>query len=196
MKGPATSSRICSVSRTGSLLMLLVGAGLWPVLGQAGSVESAEVAYADGRYQLDLSMRIDSAPEVVYALVTDYARLDQISKTIIESAVLDHDAGLRRRLVTQTCVWFFCFTATLVEDVVESEPHHEIITTVVPELSDYRYGRTRWRITPDNGGTRIDFMALLEPDFWIPPLIGPWLMKQTMREEAERTVLKIEQLTR
>lgn len=161
----------------------------------AGEVKSAQVKYNDGRYELDLSMYIDSAPAAVYDLVTDYARLDRVSKTIIESELLEQADGLRRRLVTHTCIWFFCFTATMVEDVVEFADG-EILTTIVPALSDYRYGRSSWRVSPLDQGTLVQFRCTLEPDFWIPPLIGPWLMKQEMREEAERTVHKIEHLTR
>ncbi len=163
----------------------------------AGEVEHAAVEQEDGRYSLDLVMLIDSEPAAVYALVTDYAGLARISKTIIESEVItaaDVD-GIRRRLVTHTCVWFFCFEATMVEDVRETDDR-TILTTIVPTLSDYRYGTSRWQVNAAGAGTRIHFTTTLEPDFWVPPLIGPWLMKQKMRAEAERTVLTIERLTR
>ena len=163
----------------------------------AGEVEHAAVEQDNGRYSLDLAMRIDSDPAAVYELVTDYAGLARISDTILESEVItaaDTD-GIRRRLVTQTCVWFFCFKATMVEDVRETDGR-AILTTMVPALSDYRYGTSRWQVSAADAGTRIHFTTTLEPDFWVPPLIGPWLMKQKMRAEAERTVLTIERLTR
>lgn len=163
----------------------------------AGVVEHAEVEQTAGRYSLDLIMRIDSDPAAVYELVTDYAGLARISDTIIESEVITPAGieGLRRRLVTETCVWFFCFKATMVEDVRETDDR-AILTTIVPTLSDYRYGESRWQVSPADPGTRIHFTTTLEPDFWVPPLIGTWLMKQKMRSEAERTVLVIERLTR
>jgi len=164
---------------------------------RAGEVEHAAVEQEDGRYSLDLVMRIDSDPAVVYELVTDYAGLARISDTIVESDVItaaDAD-GIRRRLVTQTCVWFFCFKATMVEDVRETDDR-AILTSMVPALSDYHYGTSRWQVSTAGVGTRIHFTTTLEPDFWVPPLIGPWLMKQKMRAEAERTVLTIERLTR
>lgn len=157
-------------------------------------METAEVAHDDGRYRLDLSMRIDSAPAAVYAIVTDYDRLARISRTIIDSAELEHDAGIRRRLVTETCIWFFCFEATMVEDITESDG--SVHARIVPELSDYRYGESVWQVSASNGGTRVMYQCVIEPDFWVPPVIGTWMLKMRMREEAERTVLNIEQLTR
>lgn len=164
---------------------------------QAGEIEAAQVTHEAGCYSLDLTMQIDSDPDAVYALVTDYDELEQISPVIIDSRLLDSDAAdaKRRRLVTETCVWFFCFRATMVEDVIETA-NRTILTTIVPALSDYRFGESSWQISSAENGTRIHFRTTLEPDFWVPPLIGTWLLKQKMRSEAERTVLRVEQLTR
>ncbi len=196
MKVPATNSRTHSVSSAtvaGSLL--LAGLGLLSATGvAAGTVENAEVEHDNGRYRLDLSMQIDSDPAAVYAIVTDYERLTRISRTIIDSSELEHDAGIRRRLVTETCVWFFCFEATMVEDIIEGDA--SVYARIVPEQSDYRYGESVWRVRAVNDGTRVTFQCTIEPDFWVPPVIGTWMMKRRMREEAEHTVLNIEQLTR
>lgn len=192
---PATSSRTHSVSSAATASgLLLAGLALLSADVQAGTVEDAEVVYNNGRYRLDLSMRIDSDPAAVYAIVTDYDRLTRISRTITDSSELEHDAGIRRRLVTETCVWFFCFEATMVEDIIESDT--SVHALIVPEQSDYRYGESVWRVNAADGGARVTFQTTLEPDFWVPPVIGTWMMKRRMREEAERTVLNIEQLTR
>lgn len=194
MKVPATSSRTRSVSSAATAgVLLLAGLGLLSADARAGTVEKAEVVHDNGRYRLDLSMRIDSDPAAVYAIVTDYDRLTRISRTIIDSSELEHDAGIRRRLVTETCVWFFCFEATMVEDIIENDA--SVHARIVPALSDYRYGESVWRVRAVNGGTRVTFQCTIEPDFWVPPVIGTWMMKNRMREEAEHTVLNIEQLT-
>ena len=174
------------------LLVCLFASG-----SQAGEVESAHVSHEAGRYSLDLTMQINSDPAAVYALVTDYDTLERISPTIIDSQLLNAESPdqKRRQLVTETCVWFFCFKATMVEDVRE-QPKHTITTTIVPVLSDYRYGESLWQISAEDSGTRIHFQTTLEPDFWVPPLIGTWLLKRKMRSEAERTILRVEQLTR
>lgn len=181
------------MSGTGCLLLAL----LLVTDARAGEVEHAEVTHKAGRYSLDLVMRIDSDPDTVYALVTDYDELQQISRIIVESRLLETqpDGRKRRRLITETCIWFYCFKAIMVEDVVEN-PDRSILTTIVPAQSDYRYGESVWHISATEDGTRIHFETTLEPDFWVPPVIGTWILKNKMRTEAERTVLKIEQLRR
>lgn len=175
-----------------ALLLLICAADI-----RAGTVESAEVGYQAGRYTLDLTMHIDGDPQAVYALVTDYDALERLSDTIMESELLDSSSGdhKRRRLVTRVCILFFCFRSAMVEDVVENG-EGTIATTIVPALSDYRYGESVWRIAAAESGARIHFQTTLEPDFWIPPLIGTWLLQQKMRTEAERTILAVERLAR
>jgi hypothetical protein len=36
----------------------------------------------------------------------------------------------------------------------------------------------------------------VEPDFWIPPLIGPWLIKRKLLSETLETVDNLEQLAK
>jgi hypothetical protein len=42
--------------------------------------------------------------------------------------------------------------------------------------------------------SRIKLYSELEPAFWIPPLIGPYLIKQKMMSEAKKTIKRIEEL--
>ena len=38
------------------------------------------------------------------------------------------------------------------------------------------------------------FRYVMEPDFWIPPIIGPLLIKRSLLREAEYTIDRIEAL--
>ena len=163
----------------------------------AGEVQNAKVQHEDGIYTLDLTVVVASRFQPVHALVTDYDQLYRISEILIETSLLSEaDAEIkRRRLVVRTCILIFCFTATMVEDVWEDE--NIIITKIIPELSDYKFGETEWRVNPvDQKHSRIDLHSELEPAFWIPPFIGPYLMKKKMIGEAKKTISRIEALTR
>ena len=72
-----------------------------------------------------------------------------------------------------------------------------IHTTVVPALSDFRAGSSDWWLTaPAPGQTRIRFDYRIQPDFWIPPLLGTLLIKSLLRREAQRTIDTLEALAR
>ncbi len=145
--------------------------------GSAGEIEQATVRHKDGVYTLALDIVVASRYEPVYALITDYDHLYRISEVLIETTLLSQpDAEVkRRRLVIRTCILVFCFTTRMVEDVQETG--NTIIATIVPEQSDYKHGKTEWYVASvDAGHSRIRLLSELEPDFWIPPFIGPWLM--------------------
>ncbi|NJO12629.1 MAG: hypothetical protein HC872_03270 [Gammaproteobacteria bacterium] len=57
-----------------------------------------------------------------------------------------------------------------------------LIATALPEQSDVKYGLTRSYWTASAGGTEVQYRLEIEPDFWVPPIIGPPLMIRTLRE--------------
>ncbi|MEX0827687.1 MAG: SRPBCC family protein [Haliea sp.] len=164
----------------------------------AGSIEHAEVSHDNGRYQLSITMHIDSPVTAVRELMQDFSRLHELSDVISESPLLG-PAGVtpaRRRVVTETCIWFFCFGSVYEEQITQfSADHFE--ARIDPAHSDYHYGLSVWRMESlDERRTRIEFICDIEPAFWVPPIIGPWIIKQKMRQETEATINNIESLTR
>ena len=81
------------------------------------------------------------------------------------------------------------------QDVIES-PDGSVTALVVPELSDFRYGYARLNLWQEVDGTRILIRSEVEPDFWIPPLIGPWLIKRKLLSETLETVDNLELLAK
>ena len=71
----------------------------------------------------------------------------------------------------------------------------DIMTVIDPSMSDFREGRVRYRLLPeDEDSTRLVTDALVVPDFWFPPLIGPALIKRKLRDEALDTALGVERI--
>jgi hypothetical protein len=171
---------------------------LWSLAAAAGTVRHSEVSHADGVYRVEMEMEIAAPVESVRAIITDYDNLDRVSRLLTESALLQspQPGGIRRRLVSRLCLLFFCFSSTMVEDVEEIGAD-TVLTRLVPELSDFRSGHSRWQTVPlDGGRCLLRFQYVMEPDFWIPPLIGPLLIKRSLVREAEYTIEKIEALAR
>ena len=171
-------------------LLLLFGAQ-----ARGGEVLSTAVDYADKRYFVELVVLVDAPVGAVHQVMTDYDQLTRINDAIKESEILfstdKHTHRVRTR--TESCVLFFCVNMLRVEDV-EELPNNIIIATMVGEQSDFRYGHSRWKITPENDKTRVSFNSDLQPDFWVPPLIGPFIVKRKLREESLKTAAGIERL--
>lgn len=172
------------------LCLVLLPAGV-----EAGQVEDSDVSYHDGVYRVVMAMEINAAYGKVRDIVTDYGNMARLSRLIRKSSLIEApDGGIRRRLKCHVCILFFCSNPVIVEDV-HKENANTIDTLVVPELSDFKSGHSQWQITaPDAQHTLVRFEYVLEPDFWIPPLIGPLIMKSVLRGEAKYTINRIEQL--
>jgi len=178
--------------RTTTLLVVLT-----PICAaRAGTLEYARVEAVGDRYQVDLAVRLEAPPARVLAVVRDPERLTEVSDVIAAVNILERPTGNRylREALIETCVFVFCFKTTMVEWIVD-EPDGVILTDIVPERSDFAYGRSRWTVRPtDSGATRVTLESEREPSFWVPPVIGPWMMTRKLKHETLAALARIEEL--
>lgn len=164
-----------------------------PLLSRAGGVLDSSVSYDAGVYSLSIEARIDAPAAMVYRLITDYDHLQDINPAIRESRILRADSPekYRIRVVTRVCVLFYCRDVTQSQDMVQS-PGYLLEANILPEISDFRRGRAQWRLTAEGDSTLMQFRAELVPDFFMPPLIGPWLIRREMANQITEIVMIIE----
>lgn len=164
----------------------------------ASSVEHAEIRFDGSNYRYRFTAHLDAPAAAVRGVMTDYERLSRINDDIIVSRVITvyDEHSLKRQLLMKHCVLVFCFDLNFVERV-ELRSDGDIVTTVVPGEGNFRQGETVWHIEalPD-GGTRVTTAADQEPDFFIPPVIGPFIMKRSFLKEITETTRRIEALAR
>lgn len=159
---------------------------------QAGEILHNYIDDVDGHYIISLDMRITADPKKVYAILADFNNLSRINDNVIKSTLLhSHKRKHRLRLESRACVLFYCKQIVQVQDVEEFDDGY-ISMVIDPKLSDFKSGHILWHIQPIEGGTRVTFSVDLVPDFWIPPLIGPWLLKGIMKEEGLETLMQLE----
>ncbi len=171
---------------------------LFSTLSGAGEIKSAHVEHKGKDYRLNLTMQIDAGQEGILAILTDHENYKQLSEVMLESVVIPGapEHSTRRRLVVKTCVAFFCFEVVMVEDV-EQFADGRIVATMLPEESDFDYGRTEWHIVPlGSDQTEINYSFHLQPGFWVPPAIGPYFLKRKLIKEARKSILRMEELAR
>ncbi|MBI2994679.1 MAG: SRPBCC family protein [Gammaproteobacteria bacterium] len=162
----------------------------------AGQIERGTVHERNGVYELHVSAVIDAGSEAVFRLISDHEGLRRLSRVIVESTLLVPTVPgvTRRRLRLNVCILLFCFKGPLVEDVA-THGRERITTVVVSAQSAFRSGSGDWRLAAvDERRSRIQLDYLLEPDFWIPPVIGPWLIKRRMLGVAREAIGNIETL--
>ena len=79
-------------------------------------------------------------------------------------------------------------------ETLELEPPDRIVTVVIPEQSDVSYGITRWILSASETGTDIRHEMEMEPDFWVPPVIGPFLLKRYLSKGSARAAERVERI--
>ncbi|MDZ7645374.1 MAG: SRPBCC family protein [Woeseiaceae bacterium] len=153
------------------------------------------VDYADDRYHLESVAWFDASRADLYRVLTDYRYFARFSSAFAESRNLPPDNSGRPWFFTRMegCVLFWCQSMRRRGYLVLNPPD-EIVAVAVREGSDFLYSRERWRLEPEGDGTRMTYHFQMEPDFWVPPLIGPFIIKRTLRAGGVDAIDRIEAL--
>ena len=161
----------------------------------AGEVMAVAVQHFDQRYVVEIDARFDVSAERLRAVLTDYAHLGRINDSIRRSEVIETNSAQHHCVLTEAevCVALFCKQIVQVQDV-SVLPDGSILATMRPTRSDFRYGVARWDFWEDTAGTRMRFRSEIEPAFWVPPLIGPWLIQRALQAETLKSVANLERL--
>lgn len=179
------------------LLKWLPGVALacLPAVGSAVDEISLEARREGEVFHLSFEYHIDAPAARVRALVTDPARLEELSPSTEVSRVERDPATGRERLHLELrpCVLIFCRHLTKVS-LIEQRPDGSIVYRAMPERSDFRSAVETLRIVAAGEGTRVSYRARLIPKFFVPPLIGDWLVARTFGRDVAATARNVERV--
>ena len=161
----------------------------------AADLREVEVDREDGVYKLRSVAWFDANGESLYTVLTNYELFGRFTSAIVESRNLDPDDKGRPRYFTrmQGCVLMWCRSFIRVGHL-ELDKAMEIVAIASPEESDFKYSRERWQLVPENGGTVMTYEFEMAPDFWVPPIIGPYMIQRALRAGGEDAIDRIERI--
>ena len=197
-----TVASSCSRPTLPRSALWLVLISLAAPLTDAAQVLGVQVGRDDERFRIELHIVIDAAPPQVFRALQDYAAMPRYNPDLRAVRIEPTSSPNRTRLFTtvHTCVLLFCKTM-----------HQEQLMTATANLSGGLLqaeliphggafgGQGHWNVRPCRAHpvyTCVDIELVLLPQFWVPPVIGPWLIRRTMYEEAQRSTLGLEQVAR
>jgi len=161
---------------------------------QSGEVIKSAVSYEHDIYHAMIEMHINANADKVYALFTDFNYLSRLNDNISNSDLIDEDPPEYTVLVeSRNCVLFFCKNLKQLQKVTELGEGYIFVEDIKGE-SDFAFANSRWHIYAHGSGTRIRFSSEMKPDFWLPPLFGPWLFKNQLTKETQTMIERLEQL--
>jgi uncharacterized protein YqgV (UPF0045/DUF77 family) len=176
------------VSRSAVLLLALVGVSRVMAL----DIDDVHITKQGSVYQIQMTFSVDTSVNQVIALLTDYGFPNRLNPEVTKREVISRQKGITRvRTEIRSCVFFFCKDVALTQDVTVVA--NTIQADIVPDESDFRSGYLRWSVSSnDSGGSDIAFKAVIQPDFFIPPLIGGFFVRKSLRREILETAKNLE----
>lgn len=165
--------------RLGRLLLLVC----MPVA--AVEVTHCTVEKADNSWSAALVAEFDASPAEVFAAITDYDNLQAINPSIRRSRVIGElpENGRRVDMLVRVCILVFCKDIRRVQDVYPAGDS-TVKAQMVAGAGDFLSGAATWRVTAAGAGARLEYRETFRPGFWVPPVIGPWLIKHKLIDEV------------
>ena len=149
---------------------------------QSGERPEIEVVENSGVYTIKVVATVAAPADYVRYVLTDYKHIYRLNPSIIESEVLeqtDDMATVRTKVVG--CAAYFCEELDRVEKVKILQSG-DIYAEVIPELSQFKSGQTHWRIKQKGEYCEVVYNSEMEPGIFIPPVVGKFLIKKSIRE--------------
>jgi len=159
----------------------------------AAEIMHTDVVREDARYHVAFDVLLDAPTERVWQRLTDYDHLDRLSDTVVETRVLTSEGNKRRVLIVlRPCVLIFCRRIQRTVDVTLL-PDGQILSLADPTNSDFRFSLERWQVQAEGQRTRLRYWAEFEPNFFMPSLLGAWLIRSTIVRELNTTAARLEE---
>lgn len=189
------ASRLCqrqSVQLCSAILIAMTLTG-GHSLAFGADLQTVSVKLKDDRYRLESKAWFDVPRADLYQTLINYDLFEKFSSAFVESRNVSPDSAGRPRFFTRMegCVLLFCKSMRRSGHLILT-PSSEIIAIAHRDGSDFRFSRERWVLQDKDGGTLMTYYFEMEPDFWVPPVVGPYVIKRTLRVSGIDAVDRIE----
>jgi len=189
------SQRLTLISRllVITLLPVIVCINGAPVL--ANDIDELEVSEEEGVYYIKASVVLRAPAEYVRNVLTDYVHIYRLNPSIIESEVLTSPGNDVARIRTKVigCIASYCEELERVEEV-RMLASGDIQAVILPDSGQFNSGFTLWQIQSIGEHARLTYHAEIEPGFFIPPVIGSYIVKAKLREELTTSFARLEKI--
>lgn len=169
----------------------------------AARVSEVQVTHTGARFLIHMHMVMDAPAPAVFKALQDYATMARYNPDLRSVRVQLTAAPDRVELFTtvRLCVLVFCKTMhqEQIMTATASADGGSLSASLVPHGGDFEAGHGLWTVRPcprARAATCMDVRIELLPAFWVPPVIGPWVLRRKMDEEARRTGAGLEQTAR
>jgi ribosome-associated toxin RatA of RatAB toxin-antitoxin module len=168
-----------------ALLALAIVAG--PM--HAGELTRTDVARDGSVVQVRSTIEAPAPVELCYAVLTDFDRLAEFIPGMESSRIVSAPGEpLLLRQVGSTSAGLSSFTFDVTLAVTLERPHRITFRRVAGNLEQMAGS---WQVSGNAAHCVIDYEAVLEPSFWVPPLIGPLVVRHKVEQQVDGLAAEI-----
>ena len=151
------------------------------------SLDDVHITNQSRAYYALVTFNVTASVDQVTAVLTDYEHPNRLTPDATKRQVVSRGSRITRvRTEIHSCVVLFCKDLMLTQDVTVAAG--AIQADIVPEESDFLSGYVRWVVTSSaSGGSRIQYESVIEPDFFIPPVIGRFFIRKRLQQQIFAT---------
>lgn len=133
--------------------------------------------------QVRATLAADTPAATCYTVLADFDRLEEFIPGLVSSDVLSAPGEpIRLHQVGKASAAFFHVTLDVTLAVHVEPPRRIEFERVAGNL---RQMQGSWTVSGDEHRCDIAYRADIEPAFWVPPLIGPALMRNQVEAQLE-----------
>jgi ribosome-associated toxin RatA of RatAB toxin-antitoxin module len=171
-----------------AVLVALLVPGIAPGAPPDGRLETRVTR--EGRLlHVQATLDADAPSKLCFAVLADYDRLEEFVPGLVSSDVVSEPGQpILLHQVGNASAGPFDYTLDVTLAVRESAPRLIEFERVDGNL---RQMKGRWKVSGDPAHCGIDYQAQIEPAFWVPPLIGPMLMRNRVETQLEGVLEEI-----
>ena len=160
---------------------------------RSADILSMDIASDKGTYTMTSEVWFDATIEQVFEVYQNWGYSTRFSSAIVEARDMEPDEEGRAQFYVRNkgCIFFFCQSFER-QGYVESERNLVLRAFANPETSDFHHSNESWKFLARDGGTVVTYDLTISPKFWIPPGIGPFLIKRKLKDNGGRAVDRIE----
>ncbi len=178
-----------------SLRTILVLLFALPLAAQSAEMRDIVVDYEDGYYTLKSEVWFNASHKAIYDVFADWDIATEFSSAIVESRDTgpDENGEMEFYIENRGCILFFCKSVVRAGSVSLS-PLDVLEASADPEKSDFEVSDERWTFHPEDGGTTVRYHLHMKPAFWVPPLIGPYMIQKNLGKKGTDALDRIEKI--
>lgn len=174
MRGPLHPSLLCMAWLAAAVPLPACAAPAQPQVPKP----VVEVAREGDVFTLHIVMPVAADAATAWSVLTDYDHLKDFIPDMRASRAV-RAAGRPLRLEQDGCgrVLFFTHCISVVFELEEAPPARLAFRTVA---GDMKHMQGTWTLRTVAAGIELAYDAEMEPDFWVPPLIGGVLVRRNV----------------